>query len=55
MLMFDKEVLKPFIESINNYGTHNAFCINERFYTYKELAETISQNTHNTSKGENCR
>jgi D-alanine--poly(phosphoribitol) ligase subunit 1 len=43
MLMFDKEVLKPFIESINNYGTHNAFCINERFYTYKELAETISK------------
>jgi D-alanine--poly(phosphoribitol) ligase subunit 1 len=41
--MFDKEVLKPFIESINNYGTHNAFCINERFYTYKELAETISK------------
>jgi D-alanine--poly(phosphoribitol) ligase subunit 1 len=41
--MFDKEVLNPFIESVNNYGTRNAFCINDRFYTYKELAETISK------------
>lgn len=43
MFMFDKEILNPFIESIDKFGTHNAFCINDRFYTYKELAETISK------------
>jgi amino acid adenylation domain-containing protein len=43
MLMFNKEILNPLIESIHNYGTHNAFCINDRFYTYEELAKTISK------------
>lgn len=41
--MFYKEVLKPFLESIENFGARNAFCINERFYTYVELAEAISK------------
>ncbi len=41
--MFYQEVLKPLLESIANYGTHNAFYISERFYTYHELADTISK------------
>jgi D-alanine--poly(phosphoribitol) ligase subunit 1 len=41
--MFYKEVLEPFLKSIEIYGAHNAFCINDRFYTYNELAETISK------------
>ena len=43
MHMFDKEVIHPFLESVNTFGTHRAFCINDRFYTYTELAETISK------------
>lgn len=41
--MFNKKILKPFLESIDKYGAHNAFCINDRFYTYSDLAVNISK------------
>jgi D-alanine--poly(phosphoribitol) ligase subunit 1 len=42
-MMFEKEIIKPFLDAINSYEANNAFCINEEFYTYKELAESISK------------
>lgn len=41
--MFYEEILEPFLDSINKFGICNAFCINNRFYTYIELADTISK------------
>ena len=41
--MFDKYVLKPFIEIIEGYGDKNAFCINDTFFSYNELAKRISK------------
>jgi amino acid adenylation domain-containing protein len=41
--MFYKEVLKPILKSVEKYGSSNAFCINDRFFTYTELAESISK------------
>ena len=41
--MFDKHIFKPFLNVIENYGDKNAFCINEKFYTYNELAQHISK------------
>jgi len=40
--MFEKFILQPFIESTKQFERSNAFCINEKFYTYKELAISIS-------------
>jgi amino acid adenylation domain-containing protein len=36
--MFCKEVIKPIVESINNYGPYNAFYINNEYITYKQFA-----------------
>lgn len=41
--MFYTQVLKPVLESIYKYGNRNAFCINNRFYTYNELAIGITK------------
>jgi amino acid adenylation domain-containing protein len=41
--MFEKYVLEPLIEVINNLGNNNAFCINDRFFTYDFFAESISK------------
>ena len=41
--MFDKNVLIPFLKSIESYGHKNAFCIGAQFYNYRELAEHISK------------
>ena len=40
--MFDREILFPLIKVIQNKGPLNAFCINETFYSYKELGQRIS-------------
>jgi amino acid adenylation domain-containing protein len=39
---FQDQVLEPFIHSFNHYADKNAFCINNNFYTYRQLGETIS-------------
>lgn len=41
--MFNKIVLKPFLEIVENYGNNNAFCIADRFYSYSDLAKYISK------------
>jgi D-alanine--poly(phosphoribitol) ligase subunit 1 len=41
--MFAEYVIKPFIQSVENFQTVNAFCINEKFYTYEELARHVSK------------
>lgn len=41
--MFYKEVLEPFLSSMEKSGENNAYFIDERFYTYHELAASISQ------------
>jgi len=41
--MFKKFILQPFIESTKEFERNNAFCINEKFYTYKEFAESITK------------
>lgn len=52
MNIFYKNVLQPVLENISKFPDRNAFCINKRFYTYKEFAEYISKireailNTH---------
>lgn len=41
--MFENEVIAPILNSINKFGTHNAFCINDKFYTYNEFSESVSK------------
>jgi amino acid adenylation domain-containing protein len=41
--MFDKVVLKALLETVENFGENNAFCIADKFYTYKEFAKHISK------------
>lgn len=41
--MFTEIVLLPLINVIDKSGERNAFCINERFYSYREFAEHISK------------
>jgi D-alanine--poly(phosphoribitol) ligase subunit 1 len=40
--MFQEIILDQFLTIIKNYGPNNAFCINEKFYTYSEFARNIS-------------
>lgn len=39
---FENEVLKPFLQASEKHASRNAFCINEVFYSYQQLAEIIS-------------
>jgi len=39
---FQEQVLQPFLLSVEQYAGNNAFCINNVFYSYRQLAETIS-------------
>ena len=41
--MFYKYILSPFIKIAESYCTEDAFCINERFYSYAEFAGHISK------------
>lgn len=43
MYNFYDQILSPICESIKNNGHSNAFCINNTFYTYADLGETISK------------
>ena len=39
---FHSEVLQPFLLASEQYAANNAYCINEVFYSYKQLGEKIS-------------
>lgn len=41
--MFNNYILTPFIKAVDLYGTANAFCINDNFYTYNDFARSISK------------
>ncbi len=41
--MFDKYILEPFLKSLKAFGVKNAFCINDKFYTYEEFAVSVSK------------
>ena len=41
--MFNEFILTPFVKSAYKFKDHNAFCINEKYFTYKKLAEEISK------------
>lgn len=41
--MFYAEVLKPVLECVERFPERKAFCINKKFYTYKEFGEYISK------------
>ena len=40
--MFHTQVIEPFLNSLKNFSDRNAFYINEDFFTFKKLEETIS-------------
>ena len=40
---FDEFIIKPLLRSIKELPDNNAFCINEKFYTYKQFGEYISK------------
>lgn len=40
--MFYTQVLRPLLDNIAKFSDRNAFCINEKFYTYRELGKSIS-------------
>lgn len=41
-MKFDKNILTPIIENLKKYSNRNAFCINDKFYTYEYLGNRIS-------------
>jgi D-alanine--poly(phosphoribitol) ligase subunit 1 len=41
--MFQKYILDQFLTIVKNSGSNNAFCINEKFYAYEDLARNISK------------
>ena len=41
--MFYKYVMAPVLASIQNYPSNNAFCINEKFYTYEVFGKYVSK------------
>lgn len=41
--MFEKYVLSPILNSLINFSECNSFFIGERFYSYEDLAKTISK------------
>ena len=41
--LFSKYILSPFLNNIVRFSAKNAFCINEKFYTYNHLVENISK------------
>jgi len=41
--MFQTQVIEPFLKAIQKFSDRNAFCINEFFFTYKHLEESITK------------
>lgn len=41
--MFYSQIIKPLQECITLYGEHYAFCINRKFFTYRQLGQAISK------------
>ncbi len=41
--MFFEYILNPFLKVAEKFGTRNAFCINEKFYSYNNFVQNISK------------
>lgn len=41
--MFYTQIIQPLLVNIKTFGTRNSFCINNKFYTYEQLGQTISK------------
>lgn len=41
--MFETYILEPLIKNISKFGDRNAFCIDEKHYTYHEFAKNVSK------------
>ena len=41
--MFYKEILNPILSSFRQSSSRNAFCINEKYYTYIQLGQCVSK------------
>lgn len=41
--MFYKHILLPILNSCEKFPTHNAFCVDEKYYTYTQLKQCISK------------
>lgn len=41
-MVFYQNILCPFIRNITEYCDRNAFCINDKYYTYEDLGRTIT-------------
>ena len=41
--MFHDQIIDPLLNSIQEFAERNAFCINEKFFTYKDFREVISK------------
>jgi len=41
--MFQDNIISPFLGKVQDFGTYNAFCINDKFYTYNDFAQYISK------------
>jgi len=39
--MFQTQIIEPFLNSLQEFSDRNAFCINQEFFTYKHLEESI--------------
>jgi len=42
-ITFQKKIIEPFLNSIQDFSDRNAFCINGEFFTYKHLEASISK------------
>lgn len=43
MMLFYNKVLQSIRDSIILFGSRNAFCINEEYYTYSQFGQCISK------------
>jgi len=48
--MFNEFILQPFLNTLNKFPKRNAFCINDIFFTYEELAKWVYTISHAIKK-----
>ena len=41
--MFEEEILQPVMANLERYSERNAFCIENKFYTYSDFSNTIKK------------
>ena len=41
--MFEKEILQPVMANLERFSERNAFCIENKFYTYNDFSNAIKR------------